>query len=413
MTPTGTAFLRRLRDSWSRFFSLRCLTGFPWFLPAQPAGRHAMSEARRIARLSFGRERPRLYRSLAYIFVAAIWPPAALIHMFQTRRRRGGSEVPLKRFPGAFWAAIRNNVLPGEYFAYQLWIPERRAHIDEYLYSNECARLFGVLNRREKEDPIDDKLMFYRMCSKFSFPTPPILAAFGPSGQLSNPATDWPPRYDIFVKPRIGLAGEGSERLRWNGTVFETDRGRHIRSEFLDDYLTCRARNKSRNLIVQPLLLSHPDLRSARRNSLAVARLVTGFKSKDEVLPIFGFTYFCHPMLAAGQRRYATLIDVKSGQLRPRGTFIGGAPDISPGYQGSTSALPDWDKALRYAKAAHLACSAYTFIGWDIAFTNQGPFLLEGNANWSADEYQAISGQPLGHTDFVDVLEHRLQKFKV
>ena len=219
--------------------------------------------------------------------------------------------------------------------------------------------------------------------------------------------------FDLFVKPRIGFAGEGSERLRWNGTTFESDRGQRIRSDLLDGYLTGRARKERRSLIVQPLLMSHPDLRFERDDTLAVARLVTGFKSEDEVLPIFGFTYFCHSIRVVGRRRYAALIDVKSGQLRSRRTFIAETDESSPMFQGGASALPDWDMALRYATVAHLACSAYAFVGWDIAFTSQGPFLLEGNANWGADEYQSISGQPLGHTNFVDVLEYHFQKREI
>ena len=74
--------------------------------------------------------------------------------------------------------------------------------------------------------------------------------------------------------------------------------------------------------------------------------------------------------------------------------------------------LPDWDAVLRYAKVAHRACSNFVFVGWDMAFTDHGPMLLEGNANWSADEYQSLSGEPLGHTKFADILAARLEEHK-
>ena len=64
---------------------------------------------------------------------------------------------------------------------------------------------------------------------------------------------------------------------------------------------------------------------------------------------------------------------------------------------------------LKHAKVAHRACSNIAFVGWDIAFTNHGPMLLEGNANWSADEYQSLTGEPLGHTQFATVLAARLR----
>jgi hypothetical protein len=34
--------------------------------------------------------------------------------------------------------------------------------------------------------------------------------------------------------------------------------------------------------------------------------------------------------------------------------------------------------------------------------------LLEGNVNWNADEYQALSGEPLGRTKFAEVLKSHL-----
>ena len=70
--------------------------------------------------------------------------------------------------------------------------------------------------------------------------------------------------------------------------------------------------------------------------------------------------------------------------------------------------LPEWEIALQQAKAAHRACSSYVFVGWDIAFTDHGPMLLEGNVNWNADEYQALSGEPLGCTQIAKVLKSHL-----
>ena len=66
------------------------------------------------------------------------------------------------------------------------------------------------------------------------------------------------------------------------------------------------------------------------------------------------------------------------------------------------------DTVLRYTKVAHQACSNFVFIGWDVAFTEHGPMLLEGNVNWNASDYQRLRGEPLGHTKFADILATRL-----
>ena len=70
--------------------------------------------------------------------------------------------------------------------------------------------------------------------------------------------------------------------------------------------------------------------------------------------------------------------------------------------------LPDWDAVLRHTKVAHQACPDFVFVGWDVAFTERGPVLIEGNVNWCADDYQRLRGEPLGYTKFADILSARL-----
>ena len=123
----------------------------------------------------------------------------------------------LKRVPGALWAAIRHNILPSEYYEYGLWQPDRRMNIDNYLYSNEAARLFKVLNRPSQVDPIVDKLAFYELCKTHGIPTPEVLAAFAPTGKLMDFQSGLPPQHDLFVKARTGMGGLGAERFRWDG----------------------------------------------------------------------------------------------------------------------------------------------------------------------------------------------------
>ena len=184
--------------------------------------------------------------------------------------------MPLKRAPGALWAALRHNILPGEYYAYALWQPERKVHIDNYLYSKEGPRLFKLLNRPLQPNPIDDKLAFDEMCKTHALPSPKILAAFAPAGKLVDFATGHPPTLDLYVKPRVGLGSEGNERFRWRDGTFESNRGCRVNPEDLGRYLANRARRESRTLLVQPALSNHSALRLGPNANLAAARLITG-----------------------------------------------------------------------------------------------------------------------------------------
>jgi glutathione synthase/RimK-type ligase-like ATP-grasp enzyme len=318
--------------------------------------------------------------------------------------------VPTKRIPEALWTAMRHNILPSEYFGYELWQPDRRVNIDSYLYCNEAARLFKVLNRPSQPDPIDDKLEFHEFCKAHALPTPAVLAAFAPTCKLLQFEAGRPPKRALFVKPRSGFGGDGTERFRWDEVAFENDRGRRLRPEDLDSYLAARARMENRTLLVQPLLSNHPDL--TVDGALATARLVTGCPADGDVVPIFGFVYFSRfdYRRAIEPWHFEGLIDVITGQL------ISGPLQDSAGIiyrqrqSGSVDArtLPDWDAALRYAKTAHRACSNFAFVAWDVALTDQGPLLLEGNATWSPGTYQHLRGEPLGHTNFAAILATRL-----
>src|SRR5262245_19613130 len=100
------------------------------------------------------------------------------------------------------------------------------------------------------------------------------------------------------------------------------------------------------------------------------------------------------------------LIDMASGRLMSRPQEMWGAKRSSHQLNNSEfpCMLPDWQIARQIVKLAHFACSAFAFVGWDVAFTVRGPIILEGNAHWSASEYQRLRGEPLGHTKFADIL---------
>ncbi len=392
-----------------RFFWRHCRAGFPWFWPARPAGQRAMVEARRMVRWHFGRDHHPLRRTAAQLLVTMTWLPTVLHSLWQVREWFGPWQAILIRAPGALWAAIRHNILPSEYYMYQLWRPDRKMNIDNYLYFNESPRLFRVLNRRPLIDPIRDKLAFYELCRSHGIPTPEVLAVFAPSGQLVDFASGLPPQHDLFVKSRTGLGGEGAERFQWDRILYQSNRGCQLRPEDLGGYLANRARTENLTLLVQPALSNHPHIRSEPNEALATARLVTGCSIDGEVTAIFAYILWGLGNKLTAHSNCITLIDVANGRLMPA------PPQDSPGMSvfqyrrfGCNYLLPDWNGTLRHVKAAHKACFNFVFVGWDLAFTPGGAMILEGNTNWSPATYQSLYGEPLGLTKFADILATQL-----
>ena len=211
------------------------------------------------------------------------------------------------------------------------------------------------------------------------------------------------------MKPRLGNGGLAHERFRWDRTLFQSNRGSRLMAKDLGDYLENRARNENLTLLVQPALSNHPDLCVESSGALATARLVTGRSIQGEVIPIFCYILFGLADKITAHSNCVTLVDVANGRLIPTPSHFN--PGMS-GYQyrqfGEACTLPDWDAALHHVKAAHNACADFVFIGWDVAFTPDGPKILEGNTNWSPGTYQTLRGEPLSLTKFVEILATHL-----
>jgi hypothetical protein len=237
------------------------------------------------------------------------------------------------------------------------------------------------------------------MCKAQALATPEILAVYTPSGKLSEFDCDLPSSGDLFVKLRFGQGSASTELLRRYGSGLRNNSGRDIR---IGEYLIARAKAENKTFLVQPALRNDPVLDIPAGANLGTARLVTGLCNGSTVIPLFGsFTYF----EGKNQNRYVTLIDVANGQLLPPLEFF------SPSKRSTEfinfeerRILPRWNTVLQFTNTAHMACDDFVFIGWDVAFTEQGPMILEGNIDWAADDYQRISGKPLGLTMFSKIL---------
>ena len=59
--------------------------------------------------------------------------------------------------------------------------------------------------------------------------------------------------------------------------------------------------------------------------------------------------------------------------------------------------IPYYDQAIALAKQAAMRIPSVRSIGWDVAITETGPHILEGNDNWCMTLFQLPCDQGLRH----------------
>jgi hypothetical protein len=204
-------------------------------------------------------------------------------------------------------------------------------------------------------------------------------------------------RGDLFVKPVNGKGGRGAERWDYLGS------GRHRSPEGQDVdtigmLIAIAAHAWTGPRLIQPRLRNHADLLPLCNDALATVRALTCLdeKGRPELLGgvlrmAVGSNHLVDNLHAGG---IAAAVDLETGRLSQAsnlGIDCGlGWLDRHPTSNARIAGvrLPDWEKFRRFAERAHEAFSDRIMVGWDIAITDDGLVLIEGNGNPDLDIMQ-------------------------
>lgn len=72
------------------------------------------------------------------------------------------------------------------------------------------------------------------------------------------------------------------------------------------------------------------------------------------------------------------------------GMRVDSHPDTGVSFKGMR--VPDYDAGLELALKAHAVLPTVKSIGWDVAFTDDGPLIVEGNDDWEIAPCQILTG---------------------
>lgn len=191
--------------------------------------------------------------------------------------------------------------------------------------------------------------------------------------------------------------------------------------EFVDDILTINGKSTSINdflniiqkkseWIAQELIIQHPMIKLLNESSVNTVRFLTyidknnNVKIAKAVLKIGAKGQIVDNFWAGG---ILLNIDVENGQFTNDVLFnhkIREKHEVEKLVNYLPKEVINWDCIIREAKKAHSLTPKIRSIGWDIAITEEGACIIEGNDNWDIVMFQSF--EPLNNL-LSDILEKK------
>jgi hypothetical protein len=355
---------------------------------------------------------PAPFRPVAVIVVLLLPVVAVAVSLRMTRRHgarvraAAGIEVSTQRFE-QFETYMRNPALlyiSGKvdwYYRKHLYLPALRSKRGRSLPN--IGVLIGVSNAvwRKKRGrralgpaEIDDKDMQRRKLRAASVPTLPLIGRFG-AGKAEFEeefAADKLPETGLFAKPRHGLRGRGATAWRCVGPNRWVKEGDVSEEPQSGSQIVEHLRNEKEGYLLQPRLTNQADLVDLTGDTLCSLRVLTYTDPSTGAARVFpwAFMKISRPgaiidnmvKYGSGDPAMGVAVDIETGTLGPAFgpdfSWQTHHPDRGAAIMGRSL---DWKSILAVAEASHRAfMSEGVAYGWDIAPTDAGPMVIEGNA---------------------------------
>ncbi len=294
---------------------------------------------------------------------------------------------------------------PSEIFLLGLLDPMITRHERSKYISKQ--RLLGFQTRVNPADAFhltEEKLDFYRKCKESSLPTPKILAIYRAGLEsitdfrIIESSDDWAAflkekaRLDFVIKPSNGVHGQGFQILHWDGSSLYQDKKRLK----VDSLLHELEKSGYQTWLIQELLSSHEKIFELTASpKLQTLRVVTLRRNSDDIRVLIAYFRIIVGASVIDNFNFGEsgnlvgTIDIDTGQLnevlgcKPGGIGLEKV-HVHPTTQKSLSGfvLPFWDEVMELVRESAAAFAPLRTIGWDVAITDQGASLIEGNVTW-------------------------------
>jgi Sugar-transfer associated ATP-grasp len=312
---------------------------------------------------------------------------------------------------------------PPSYYAQDLYKPQRLSTVEDYLtrYETKNGLLHALNNRLPNPFPISElrnKVLFAQCCEGSGVPFPQTLATLK-GGKIeihSNDAAVFD--IDLFCKRQSGMGAIGTHSFTYKACGhYRGSDGQEYDLEGLLQRL--KQESMAHPMLVQPWLKNHPSIAHLALDSLITMRVVTCKNERDEpevTLAMLRLLSKLEPQWKhLPDEEYAAPINLLTGEL---GLFTGDNLRTShlryekhpvTGREIKGRLLQDWPAIRDVALSAHRAFANRLLVGWDIALTDRGIFVLEGNTNLDVMFLQRVHDAPIGWSRLGGLLNFHLQ----
>jgi len=273
--------------------------------------------------------------------------------------------------------------------------------IDEKYYSTRlCVSLREKYNSKGKSGNyrilLDDKELFNELCVSRGISTVELLATSG-QGKINWIRTPDSGEY-LFIKEKYGFGGSAITTGRYlNDNKILNHKGEEI---ILHELVA-----NNNKLIIEKKISQSTSLSEFNENAVNSIKLATTIRD-GKVTPHFGFVRFGteKSMFMDAWAKGAILVNlnVQTGLLEKTGYFkfpfydpkgIGRTtvhPETGKGFDGFQ--IPYYEECIDLVTRAHRKFHQIYSIVWDIAITENGPLIIEGNYNWGVTIPQLLMG---------------------
>ncbi len=331
------------------------------------------------------------------------------IMKYALRLSRSHKQPLISTLKRAWWLYREKRFFAEEAFNLGLFRLDLDQQALDCTISRRCqAQIQRKINPVSWSPMLNDKGIFYRSCLLEGLPIPELYAiyfkrtpGYCPSGMVLWDTSHWIDFMssslpdEFVVKPCVGFGGRGvvgftrKTNHRFASSLGSEMAGRQI-VEFMRDY------QGSDGFVIQEKLRSHHQLVEMSSNSnLQTVRITTYLDRDNQFHILFSFFKMMTEDIVADNindgftSNIVNDICVKTGVIQQSyvktrdGTgrkSISCHPGTGKPLKGFK--LPLWDQACDLVRQATLSFLPIRTVGWDVALTDNGVRLLEGNIWW-------------------------------